>query len=361
MLLALALAAAASAAAERADVSGVQGATANVNRQGLDIYLVDVEGGQATLIVTPAGQSILVDAGFAGAGGFDGVPGDPRKARDANRIIAAAMDAGVSAIDYLISTHFHADHDGGIPELSQLVPIRAFVDHDRPLPSVESVAGSLAAFDRYAAVRAKSRHLVAKPGDALPLQDVALTFVASAGATIDRPVAGADGGENALCTSSSAEAQEKNENPRSTGFVLQFGRFRFLDVGDLSGPPLFALACPRNLIGPVDVYLVAHHGGADAADAATFAAFRPRVAILNNGAAKGGAPEMFSALRQAPDIDVWQIHRSENVGAQNFPDDRIANLDVTTTHWLKLRGNRDGSFDLTNARTGVSTKYSAAK
>jgi beta-lactamase superfamily II metal-dependent hydrolase len=360
-LLAIGLAAFALAATERTHATSVQRSNASsAPRQTLDIYFVDVEGGQATLIVTPAGQSILVDAGFAGAGGFDGVPGDPKKARDANRVLAAAREAGLTAIDYLISTHFHADHDGGIPELSQLLPIRAFVDHDRPLPSVESVAGSLAAFDRYAAARAKSRHMVATPGETLPIEGAALTFVASGGAAIDKPLAGADGGANASCRSTAMEAQEKNENPRSTGFVLQFGRFRFLDLGDLSGPPLFALACPRNLVGPVDAYLVAHHGGADTADPATFAAFRPRVAILNNGAVKGGAPEMLAVLHQAPNVDVWQLHRSENPGAQNFPDDRIANLDAATAHWLKLRANQDGSFELTNARTGASKKYAAA-
>src|SRR5262252_8683531 len=165
-VLAFALAAAGFGATARTHVSGAQRAAANANRRALDIYFVDVEGGQATLIVTPLGRSILVDAGFpGGSGGFEGVPGDPGKARDANRILAAAKDAGLTAIDYLIVTHFHADHDGGIPELSQLLPIHAFVDHDRPLPSVESVAGSLAAFDRYAAVRAKGRHIVAKPGE----------------------------------------------------------------------------------------------------------------------------------------------------------------------------------------------------
>jgi beta-lactamase superfamily II metal-dependent hydrolase len=344
-LLALGLAAAAFAAAGRTQ---------------LDIYFVDVEGGQATLIVTPLGQSILVDAGFpGGSGGFDGVPGDPAKARDANRILAAAKDAGLDAIDYLIVTHFHADHDGGIPELSHLLPIHAFVDHDRPLPSVESVAGSLAAFDRYAAVRANGRHIVAKPGDTLPLQDVSLRFVASAGSTLDATLGGAKGTANASCPSSGLEAQEKNENPRSTGFVLQFGRFRFLDVGDLSGPPLFALACPRNLVGAVDAYLVAHHGGIDASQPETFAAFSPRVAIVNNGAMKGGAPQTFSALRRQPGTDVWQLHRSENPGTENVAEDRIANLDATAAHWLKLRANRDGSFALTNARTGSTKKYAA--
>ena len=124
----------------------------------------------------------------------------------------------------------------------------------------------------------------------------------------------------------------------------EFGRFRFLDVGDLSGAPLFALACPRNLVGPVDVYLVAHHGGADAAEPETFAAFQPRVAIVNNGAVKGGAPETFAALHNLSAVDVWQLHRSRNQGARNFPDDRIANLDETTAHWIKVRARDDGSF-----------------
>jgi hypothetical protein len=152
-------------------------------------------------------------------------------------------------------------------------------------------------------------------------------------------------------------AQEVNENPRSTGIRLQFGRFRFLDVGDLSGPPLSALVCPANLVGAVDVYLVAHHGGVDVADAATFAAFAPRVAVVNNGPRKGGAPELFAALRKAPQIDVWQLHRSELPGSQNVADDRIANLDETAAKWIKLSANEDGSFAVTNGRTGLTKSY----
>src|SRR2546423_11957865 len=131
-----------------------------VAARSLDIYFIDVEGGQSTLFVTPAGESLLVDTGFPGEGTFASVPGDPAKARDAERILAAARDAGVTQIDYLLTTHFHADHDGGVVELSQLLPIRTFVDHGRVLPDAEETSrGTLAAFDRYAAVRAKGQHL----------------------------------------------------------------------------------------------------------------------------------------------------------------------------------------------------------
>ena len=263
--------------------------------EALDIYFIDVEGGQSTLLVTPAGQSLLVDTGFAGSGFNDA----SNRGRDARRIAAVARDAGLKRIDFLLTTHFHADHVGGVVDLVQQIPIRTFIDHGRPAPATEKDSiGSLAAFNAYAAVRAKGRHLEPKPGDRLPLKGVDAVVVSSALATIVKPLAGA-GGRNSSCPAFGLPAQEPDENPRSTGFLLRFGKFRFLDVGDLTGKPLFALACPNDLVGPLDVYLVAHHGGADAADPATLAAFRPRVAILNNGERKGGAPEMFAALRRA--------------------------------------------------------------
>ena len=327
-------------------------------RRTLDIYFIDVEGGQATLVVTPAGESLLVDAGFAGREGtFASLPGDPRDARDAQRILAAARDAGITRIDNLLVTHFHADHVGGVPELAQLLPIGTFIDHGSALPAAENVAGTLAAVERYAAVRAKGRHIEPRPGERLPLQSVDALVVSSAGATLGSPLAEAFG-RNPVCGTTAPEPQETNENPRSTGFLLRFGKFRFLDVGDLSGPPLFALACPNDLVGPVDVYLVAHHGGPDAADPAMFAAFRPRVAVLDNGATKGGAPEVFAALRGAHGLDdVWQLHRSTNPGAENFGDDRIANLDETTAHWIKLSASPEGSFRVVNGRTGAEKPY----
>jgi beta-lactamase superfamily II metal-dependent hydrolase len=323
----------------------------------LDIYFIDVEGGQSTLIRTPAGQTLLVDAGFPSTGTFDSRPGDPAHARDAQRILAAARDAGVSRIDFLLVTHFHGDHVGGVPELAQLMPVGTFIDHGGVNDDAESVAGTLALFKAYAAVRERGPHLQPKPGDRLPLVGVNATIVSAAGEILSTPLAGAAAGMNEACGSSGAPAEEIAENPRSTGFLLQFGKFRFLDLGDLTGAPLFGLACPSDRLGPVDVYLVAHHGAADAADASMFAALRPRVAILNNGQSKGGASETLKTLRLFPATGTWQLHRAQAAGDENASDERIANLNEATSNDLAIRAGDDGSFTVSNRRTGAITSY----
>src|SRR3954447_11391547 len=158
----------------------------------LDIYFIDVEGGQSTLIVTPARESLLVDAGFAADGTFQSKAGDPRNARDAQRIAAAARDAGIARIDYLLVTHFHADHDGGVPELAQLLPIRTFIDHGGVNDDAEAHgAGTVKARERYAAVREGAQHLQPAPGTRLPLAGVEVTIVSAAELTIGAPLEGA--------------------------------------------------------------------------------------------------------------------------------------------------------------------------
>ncbi|HEX5071395.1 MAG TPA: MBL fold metallo-hydrolase [Vicinamibacterales bacterium] len=328
----------------------------------LTIYFIDVEGGQSTLLVGPSGESLLIDAGFPGSGTFQSAPGDPATARDANRVLAAAKDAGIGAIDNLLITHFHADHAGSVAELSRLIPIRTFIDHGTvPDTAEENVRGTLAMFTTYAEARARGRHIEPKPGDRLNMKDLDVRIVSSAGQTITKAISGS-GEHNSACGPAGLPAQEPNENPRSTGVLVTFGAFTFLDVGDLSGPPLFALACPRNLVGPIDVYLVAHHGGVDAADPATFAAFRPTVAVVNNGATKGGAPETLAFLQDQKNTETWQLHRSRNPGARNASDDRIANLDTSTAFWLKVVVSDGGSsFTLTNGRTNEQRTYDRSR
>ena len=291
---------------------------ARAARTTLDIYFIDVEGGQSTLFVTPAGESLLVDTGFPGAqGGFDAQPGDPAKARDANRIFAAARDAGLSRIDYLLLTHFHADHDGGVVELAQLMPIGTFVDHGTVNADAERVEGTLKAFDRYAAVRAKGRHLEPAPGARLPLTGVEVTIVSAAGATIAKPLPGA-GTPTAGCAASPPAAQEPTENPRSTGFQLRFGRFRALDVGDFSGPPLYALACPKRSSAR---WTSTSSPTTAATTWPTRRRWRRSIPHrrCQQRRAQGGAAVTLAALQTAG-IDTWQLHRSENPGAHNTSD-----------------------------------------
>lgn len=323
--------------------------------QTLRIYFIDTEGGQSTLVVTPAGQSMLIDTGFPGVGTFSSTPGDPSQARDANRIAAAARDAGVSRIDVLVVSHAHADHIGGVTELAALMPIATFVDNGGPLPEAEAVAGTLQAFKWYEAVRARGQHILAAPGKRLPLQGIDVRVVSAGGKTLAAPLKGA-GQPNAACTSATAP-QEPTENPRSVAVVLQFGQFRYFDPGDLTGEPLFELTCPTNLVGRVDVYRVAHHGGADAADPATFDALRPRAAIVINGPMKGGAPNLLAELRKHSDMDGWQLHHSLLPGAEDVDAARIANLDTSTAHWLLLTATADGTFSITNPRTGATKSY----
>jgi competence protein ComEC len=183
--------------------------------------------------------------------------------------------------------------------------------------------------------------------------------VSAAGATLSGPLPHA-GAANSACQDHATPPRDPYENPRSTGIVVRYGKFRFLDVGDLSGQPLFNLACPRSLIGPVDAYLVAHHGGADVDIPATFAAFKPRVAIMNNGLEKGGALVTYQSLHQVGALeDVWQLHLSADAGDSNFAAQYVANLDESSSHWIKLTANKDGSFRVFNQRTGEWKTYAA--
>ncbi len=335
----------------------------------LDIYVIDVEGGQATLIVTPSGESLLIDAGFPSDGTFASKPGLAARARDAQRIVAAAKDAGVTEIDYLMLTHYHADHAGGVPELAQLLRIKTFIDHAAPTAEAEKgVAGTQGVYDAYSAVRANGKHIQPKAGDRLPLNmlggGVEVVVVASEDKVMSRPIPGDTpmpgvSRSPSICEGTGIAAQEKTENPRSTAVRLRYGRFSFLDVGDLSGPSLFALTCPTNLIGDTDVYLVSHHGADDAADPSLYRTIKPLVAITNNAEKKGAQKETMALLKQMQSsIDTWQLHRTLAEGSADVaPSDRIANLDNITSAWIKISANADGTFSVMNGRTGFTKSY----
>jgi beta-lactamase superfamily II metal-dependent hydrolase len=327
--------------------------------KSLHIYFVDVEGGQATLAILPTGETLLFDAGYPGKGKSDPTPGNVRSARDAQRIAAAAKDANISRIDFLLISHFHEDHFGGVMELAQLMPIGTIIDHGTEVQKSRGKQKRLNLIQAYEETRAQSDYIKPTVGDLLPLKGAEITVVSSAGSILEAPVENV-GSIGSFCDRPVLTPSEKLENPRSTGILLRYGEFRFLNLGDLVGQPLSDLACPTNRIGTVDVYLVPHHGGADAADPATLAAFQPRVAILNNGATKGGSAPIFSVLRSAEGLeDVWQLHLSEVEGAENFLPEQIANLDTQTENWIKLSAKADGSFLVINGRTGERRHYDA--
>jgi beta-lactamase superfamily II metal-dependent hydrolase len=310
----------------------------------LDIHIIDVEGGQATLFVLPSGESLLVDTGFPGVNG-----------RDADRIAAAAKRAGLSRIDTLVVTHYHSDHVGGVPALASRLPIGTFVDHG---PTVETGDGPASLYSAYVDARAKGRHVLARPGDVLRVGDLQITVVSAAGDLITKPLAGA-GEANPLCADYAPKDPDPTENARSVGMLLTYGRFRMLDLGDLTWNKEHDLACPNNLIGKVDVYLTTHHGLNQSGLPALVHAVHPRVAIMNNGARKGGSVDALRSLRAAPGLeDLWQLHYSLDGGAAlNAPEPLLANVDETTAHEITIAAQRDGSFVVTNGRNGHTKRY----
>ena len=327
-------------------VVGVAGAATFTQgrRTSLDIYFIDVEGGQATLFVPPSGASMLVDAGWSGVNG-----------RDADRIAAAAKQAGLSRIDYLVVTHYHRDHVGGVPDLAARLPVGTFVDHG---PTVEQGAAPDELFGAYVAARAKGRHLQVKPGDTIPVADLDVRVVSAAGDLAKAPLAGA-GASNPLCSAFKPKDEDPTENARSVGMVLSFGRFRMLDLGDLTWNKEHGLVCPNNLLGAIDLYLTTHHGLDQSGADVLVHAIQPRVAVMNNGATKGGIPSAWQIVRSAPSLqDIWQVHRAVNADAShNAPETFIANVDEATAFGIKVSAERDGSFVVTNARNGNSKRY----
>jgi competence protein ComEC len=313
----------------------------------LDIHVIDVEGGQATLIVSPAREAMLVDAGWPG---FDG--------RDADRIAAAVKRAGVRQIDYLVVTHYHRDHVGGVPELVKRVPVRTFVDHG---PTVETGDAPAALYNAYLEARKTGRHVEAQPGDVLPLKGVAVRVVSANGrVAVDEEAAGTP---NPLCGAFRSRDPDPGENARSVGLLIEHGRFRMLDLGDLTWNTEHLLACPANLLGTIDLYLTTHHGTESSGPPALVHAIRPRVAVMNNGATKGGSKAAWRIVRDAPGLeDLWQLHLASAGGADhNVPAPFIANVDETTAHNIRISARSDGSFTLTNERTGQTKEYPAGR
>ena len=322
-------------------------ASARQNARTLDIYFIDVEGGQATLIVSPQRESLLIDTGWPD---FNG--------RDADRIVAAARDAGLKQLDYVLITHYHRDHVGGVPQLAERMKIGTFVDHGPNQEDSDSVRPYYAAYQQ---ALLRSKHLVVKPGDTLPIRSFKVQVLTAAGEHLTSNLPGA-GLKNPLCDSEPDAPEDPTENARSLGVLVTFGKFRFLDLGDLTRRKELELVCPVNRIGTMDLYLTTHHGLDQSNARAIVAAVHPRVAIMNNGARKGGSPVAWQIVHDSPGLeDLWQLHYALAGGAiHNVAEPLIANLDESCSgKYLKVSANPDGAFTMMNSRNGFARTYHA--
>ena len=324
----------------------------------LSIYVVDVEGGNATLVVSPSGQSLLIDAGnLVGA------------ARDADRIMAAARDAGISQIDHLVITHWHGDHYGGVAELSTRIPIRHFIDHGpnvQPNPTVDEFLKTT-----YPQLYRGAIHTVAKAGDQIAMAGLEVRVVSSAGQVITAPLPGA-GRLNPYCASFKP-GDNNAEDPQSVVTYITFGSFRALHPGDLTKNKEFELMCPRSRVGAIDVLVGLHHGQDTSNSEVLVHALQPRVAIMNNGTRKGGGPEVMKIVHTSPGLeDLWQIHFSVLSGQEytvpglfiaNVVDEPSSTMPIAPiplpqpsdnplpppvhngqAYWIKVSAQEDGTF-----------------
>ena len=338
----------------------------------LDIYVVDVEGGNAVLFVTPSRESVLIDSGNGGAAAV----------RDAERILVAAKDAGVTQIDHLITTHFHGDHIGGLAELAARIPIKEFIDHGpntQPNPATDAFLQG-----GYRELYSKTKHTVAKPGDKIPVAGVDWRVVTSATEVIKTPLQG-KAAPNAYCAAFTPQTGVNlTEDDQSLGSFITFGKFRTIHLGDLTLNRQFDLMCPNNRLGTVDLLIAARHGNVNAEILAH--ALRPRVIVTNNGTRKGAQPEAMKIFFASPNLeDVWQLHFSQ-LGGQEYtvPGMFIANLfdeqqeampvapftpppqgqqappapaHNGKAYYIKVSAQQDGIFTVTNTRNGFSKTY----
>jgi beta-lactamase superfamily II metal-dependent hydrolase len=312
----------------------------------LEIYFVDVEGGQATLFVAPSGESMLIDTGWSG-----------HNSRDAGRIAAAAKRAGVKKIDYLIVTHYHEDHVGGVPQLAGKLPIRNFIDHGA---TVETDQRARELYNAYTEYSAKGNRIQVKPGDTIPIKGLEVTVLTAAGGHIDKALSGA-GQANPLCADAKLRDRDDTENAQSVGTLIAFGSFRAIDLGDLTWNKEHDLVCPENKLGTVDLYIVSHHGSELSGSPALVHALHPRVAIMDNGARKGGSPEAWQAIHSSPGLeDIWQLHYAVGAGKENNTADTfVANLndEGDEGNWLRVTVRPDGSFTVYNSRNKYTKAY----
>jgi len=340
---------------------------AGAQSKNLEIYWIDVEGGASTLYVSPSGESMLVDTGYETGG------------RDAKRILAAAQAAGLKKIDYVVISHYHSDHAGGLPGVAQALPIgKVYGRSDEELEKANEK------WRNNVTEAAKGKRIVVKAGDTIPFKGVQTTVVIADGKGLTKPLKGASGTANSACKDAEQQAPAGPENYRMVGLMVQFGKFRLLNLQDLDWQREMTLVCPNDELGPITLWHVSRHGGLDGSGSPAFLnTIRPQVIMVNNGPRKGmgqvdktvksttpGGPKPYeknSYLRMAKLAgveDIWQGHLSllDSDPAHNTAQNQIANLEDTADckgNWIKASIAPDGKFTITNGRNNFSKTYTA--
>jgi len=361
--------------------------------QPTTFYFVDVGHGNATFIGAPSGEVVLLDCG----------PPDA-----ADRIANCARQNGIRQVDYLVVSHFEGDHMGAAPKVSEALPIRNWVDHGESVtlhksyewwaahrtmangPPPKGMPKSIDdGWEKFRTARERSgNHIVVKPGDSVPVKGLDVKVLSGLGKTLAAPLRGA-GQPNRACAGVDKRPDDDAEDGQSVGVLITAGKFRMIYLGDLTWSTANALFCPNNLVGTVDAYLITHHGqsvrqslgpyyyGISCCSIAEVRGLHPRVAFLSLGAVGHGfadPPELWpeysaamKVVRASPGLeDLWQTNKVITGGeATTNPDDQfIANIGGPPSEqvrFLKLVAESDGSFTVTNSRTGFTKSYSARR
>ncbi len=334
----------------------------------LKIISIDVDGGAATLYITPKGRSLLIDTGWPrGRGGPRATPGGPPvppAPTSAERIVAAAKAAGLTRLDHVLITHYHIDHIGGLNDLVKLIPIGELIDHGPnrefitpDLPKDKIPISPETIWPLYLEAKKGLKHRVMAAGERMMIDGLELIAVHSDGAFSPKPLPGS-GAPGSNCAGPTDMADNGGEeNPRSLGLLLRWGTARILSLGDATWALEHKLVCPINRVGGADLMFADNHGAGVSNPPALVASVAPRLVVFNNGPTKGGDAEVLERFKAVPGAKVWQLHAATRSPAADTVPERIVNIDRFGNQNLSITVSANACFTFSNPRTGTSETH----